>query len=74
MILKKGWEEGKGPGIGAKGRAEPFVPPHQKGEDAHLGLGCLRDKDLLTGKAAEHEIKVYTSAATDMSHVSTVCL
>lgn len=41
IILKKGWEEGKGLGVGAKGRAEPFIPAHQSGEDAHLGLGCL---------------------------------
>ncbi len=74
MILKKGWEEGKGLGIGAKGRAEPFIPPHQSGEDAHLGLGCLRYKNILTGMGAEHEIKVCTSAAVDMSHVSAVCL
>ncbi|KAL0048268.1 hypothetical protein WJX82_011435 [Trebouxia sp. C0006] len=57
MILKKGWEEGKGLGIGAKGRAEPFIPPHQSGEDAHLGLGRLRYKNILTGMGAEHEIK-----------------
>jgi len=74
MILKKGWEEGKGLGVGAKGRAEPFIPPHQSGEDAHLGLGCLRYKDLLTGKGAEHEIKVCAFAAMHMSYGSAICL
>ncbi len=74
MILKKGWEEGKGLGVGAKGRAEPFIPAHQSGEDAHLGLGCLRYKDILIGKAAEHEIKVCASAAMYTKHISAVCL
>lgn len=74
MILKQGWEEGKGLGHGAKGRAEPYIPPHQSGEDAHLGLGCLRYKDILTGKGAEQEIKVCAFATIYVRHVSAVCL
>ncbi|KAL0040808.1 hypothetical protein WJX79_006079 [Trebouxia sp. C0005] len=57
MLLKQGWEEGKGLGHGAKGRADPHIPTHQCGRDAHLGLGCMRYKDILTGKAAEDEIR-----------------
>ncbi|DBA83241.1 TPA: hypothetical protein ACH3X2_006750 [Trebouxia sp. C0005] len=57
MLLKQGWEEGKGLGHGAKGRADPHIPTHQCGRDAHLGLGCMQYKDILTGKAAEDEIR-----------------
>ncbi len=54
---------GRGKGHGAKGRAEPYIPTHQCGRDAHLGLGCMRYKDILTGKGAEDEIRVCASAA-----------
>ncbi len=63
MLLKKGWEEGKGLGHGAKGRADPYIPTHQYGGDAHLGLGCKRYKAILTGKGAEDEIRVCAPAA-----------
>jgi len=63
MLLKKGWEEGKGLGHGAKGRADPYIPTHQRGADAHLGLGCLRYKAILTGKGAEDEMRVCAPAA-----------
>jgi len=63
MLLKQGWEEGKGLGFGAKGRADPYIPTHQCGRDARLGLGCMRYKDILTGKGAEDEIRVCASAA-----------
>jgi len=63
MLLKKGWEEGKGLGHGAKGRADPYIPTHQCGRDDHLGLGCMRYRDILTGKGAEDEIRVCASAA-----------
>ena len=58
MLLKQGWEEGKGLGHGAKGRADPYIPTHQCGRDAHLGLGRLRYRDILTGPGAEAEIRV----------------
>ena len=58
ILLKQGWQEGKGLGCGAKGRADPYIPTHQCGKDAHLGLGCMRYKDILTGKGAEDEIRV----------------
>ena len=61
MLLKQGWEEGKGLGHDAKGRADPYVPTHQYG--GHLGLGCLRYKATLTGKGAENEIRVCAPAA-----------
>jgi len=74
MLLKKGWEEGKGLGHGAKGRADPYIPTHQYGEDAHLGLGCKRYKPILTGKGAEDEIRVRAPAAHPVSSaVLSVC-
>ncbi|DBA74125.1 TPA: hypothetical protein ACH3X1_010930 [Trebouxia sp. C0004] len=57
LILKQGWEEGKGLGHGEKGRADPYILTHQCGRDARLGLGCMRYKDILTGKGAEDEIR-----------------
>ena len=61
MLMKQGWEEGKGLGHGAKGRAEPYVPTQQYG--GHLELGCKRYKAILTGKGAEDEIRVCAHAA-----------
>ena len=63
MLLKQGWEEGKGLGHGAKGRADPYIPTHQCGRDAHLVLGCSRYRDILTGPGAEAEIRVRAPAA-----------
>ena len=62
MLLKQGWQEGKGLGCGAKGRVDPYIPTHQCGKDAHLGLGCMRYTDILTGKGAEDEIRVCSHA------------
>ena len=64
MLLKQGWEEGKGLRHGAKGRADPYVPTQQYG--GHLGLGCKRYKAILTGKGAEDEIRVCAPAALIM--------
>ncbi len=71
MLLKQGWEEGKGLGHGAKGRADPYVPTHQYG--GHLGLGCKRYKAILTGKGAEDEIRVCAPAARIL-HPLVFCL
>ena len=71
MLLKQGWEEGKGLGHGAKGRADPYVPTHQYG--GHLGLGCKRYKAILTGKGAEDETRVCAPAALILHPFLFVC-
>ena len=80
MLLKQGWQEGKGLGCGATGRVDPYIPTHQCGKDAHLGLGCMRYRDILTGKGAEDEIRVCfcplltSSIAFAQQPCSSVCL
>ena len=58
LLTKQGWVEGQGLGANAGGMTQPFIPMHQSGAEAHLGLGCMLCNPILTGKGAEDELRV----------------
>ena len=68
MMLKKGWQEGKGLGANATGRTEPYLPVFQSGsyEESHQGLGWSRYQPKLAGEDAEYELRVQQSACTSV--------
>ena len=58
LLTNQGWVEGQGLGAIAGGLTKPFIPMHQSGAEARLGLGCIRCNPILTGKGAEDELRV----------------